>query len=90
MEIRVKKGELNDISEKGFQVSGLDVDKDDVKEFIIGSDDVIDLNECAVKAVCRWSRKMGNGNGSIAGFELLEASQEASQGIQQDQASLRT
>lgn len=63
-------GILNDISEAGLQVSGMDVQVDDLVTLMIGSDGFNVHSPFILAAICRWVDRKKNSRALTAGFEI--------------------
>jgi hypothetical protein len=74
-------GEINDISDKGLQVAGIDASKDEIIEFVVEADEATHVERCVLRAACRWTAKGPNGKGPTAGFEIIEISEGSQRGI---------
>jgi hypothetical protein len=63
-------GTLNDISEVGLQVSGMDVEVDDLVTLLIRSDGYDVHSPFTLDAICRWVDREKNTGALTAGFEI--------------------
>ena len=66
------EGHINDISERGLQVTGINAESGDVKEFLIPDDEELGLESCTFKAECRWVSNGKNGDGMVSGYQIME------------------
>ncbi|MEW6350158.1 MAG: hypothetical protein AB1646_13915 [Thermodesulfobacteriota bacterium] len=70
------KGRVNDITEKGVGVVGLDVREGETKSFVIVADEFVELDPFSFDATCRWVQLEASGEYS-AGFEITKISERA-------------
>jgi hypothetical protein len=67
-----KEGNINDISERGLQVTGIKSEVGQVKEFVIPGSKEHDLRSCSFKAECRWVSNGDRGNDIVSGYQIME------------------
>jgi hypothetical protein len=67
-------GRLSDITEKGLQITGLEVKPGEIKRLMIDADGLSDSHSFEVEAECRWSRKELDGT-YYAGFQITSVSE---------------
>jgi hypothetical protein len=70
------KGRVNDITEKGLGVVGLDVIVGEIKSFVIVVDEFVDLDPFSLDAICRWVRLEESGE-YASGYEIVKISERA-------------
>ena len=66
------EGHINDISERGLQVTGIKSEVGQVKDFVIPKSEDRDLQSCTFKAECRWVSNGDSGNGMVSGYQIME------------------
>lgn len=77
------KGTVNDISEKGFQTTGIPAKAGESRLFCIKSDGFAKISNIYLAAKCKWS-KLGRVDGTcIAGFEIIGVSDQDRESIKQ-------
>ncbi len=81
------EGTIRDISERGIQVSGIEAQVNETKEFLVRADEFQDIYPFVIKAQCRWVHRDGNQAEYVAGFEITEITEEA---LRQLRTILRT
>jgi hypothetical protein len=64
-------GEITDISEKGFRVSGIQIVAEEIRSFVIPFDNFFASGQISLRARCVWSNERDE-----AGFEIIEISNE--------------
>lgn len=64
------QGTLNDISEAGFKVAGLNVDVDEIGTYLIGANARALHSPVTVDAICRWVTTEEDTGDRLAGFEI--------------------
>ncbi len=70
------KGRVNDITERGLGVVGLDATVGETKSFVIVADEFVELDPFSFDATCRWVQLEESGEYS-AGFEIGRISERA-------------
>ncbi len=70
------KGRVNDITERGIGVVGIDANVGDTKAFVIVADEFVELDPFSFDAICRWVQLEESGEYS-AGFEITKISARA-------------
>lgn len=68
-------GLVNDISENGLQVEGIETQEHEVRSFVIDSDQFSATSPVSFDAECRWVRKDETNGHFIAGFEITAISE---------------
>ena len=68
------EGLVNDITEKGVQIVGIEAEPGEIKTLLIKPDDFDQIYPFVFDAVCRWSRADDMTGGCVAGFEIIEIS----------------
>jgi len=63
------QGLLNDISRTGFQVTGMNVEVDEIGSYVIRSDVLYRHRVITVDAICRWTARDSAGD-TVSGFEI--------------------
>lgn len=83
-ELRVPEiqGRILDISEEGVRTVGLEADVDEIKTLVVLGDAFGEVAPFEFKAICRWSSRDEFTGASIAGFQIVEISQEDSRQLQ--------
>ncbi len=69
------EGIVNDISEKGLQVEGVETFVGDARTFLIRADEFADVFPFAFEAICRWIGNDGDSGAPLAGFEITNISE---------------
>jgi hypothetical protein len=72
----VNNGALNDITQTGFQVQGMNVEVDEIGTYMIRSDALAVHSPFTLDAICRWVQMDQETNQLIAGFEISAIPQE--------------
>lgn len=70
----VEEGIVQDISEEGLQIVGLESEMGETKELLIQADEFADIYPFHFKARCRWSCKDIPTGLPLAGFEITSIS----------------
>jgi len=63
-------GLVQDLSESGVQLLGVNIDVNSKKTLIIHADDYVKGNPISFEAVCRWVRKEDPQGYYVSGFEI--------------------
>jgi hypothetical protein len=72
-------GTIEDITEKGLGIRGIQVQKGETKTLVFFSDRLFPVGPFSIQAQCRWV-KNGNGNGQTeSGFEITNISESGTQ-----------
>lgn len=74
-------GTLNDITEKGLQVSGIPAHIGGVRTFLVRSDVFTVFPPLLLTAVCKWTKPGEQWGDPVAGFEITGISQHDMQGL---------
>lgn len=74
-------GILNDITERGLQISGIRAEIGTVKSFLIRSDVFTVIPPLLLKAVCRWIKPGTRAEDYVAGFEITGISRHDMEGL---------
>jgi hypothetical protein len=74
-------GSLNDITEKGLQISGLRAQIGDEKNLLVRSDVFSVVPPLLLRAVCRWIKPGNRAEDPVAGFEITAISRHDIQGL---------
>lgn len=69
------RGIITNITERGLGVKGLEIAVDEVKRFIIRSDELLRLKPFHLKAKCRWVTPSDDTHEILAGFEIIAIAQ---------------
>lgn len=72
----VNYGALNDITETGFQVQGMNVEVDEIGTYMIRSDALAVHSPFTLDAICRWVRMDEETRQLISGFEIAAIPRE--------------
>ena len=67
------KGTINDISEKGVKVTGVEAEVDEIKTLVVPEDVFGEFVAFLFQAKCRWVRRDAE-NQCVAGFEITNIS----------------
>jgi len=70
-------GTVNDITESGFQVEGIQSNVDDAGRFVIRSEILAEDTEIVFEAVCRWTKPGAITENDVAGFEITSISESS-------------
>ena len=70
----VEEGIVQDISEEGLQIVGLESETGDMKDLLIQADEFADIYPFNFKARCRWSCKDTRTGLPLTGFEIISIS----------------
>jgi hypothetical protein len=70
-----EEGLVNDITEKGLQVSGIKVDVGESKSLLIRADEFADIYPFVFEATCRWINPKNERGEYAAGFEITHISE---------------
>lgn len=68
------KGEIIDITEKGLQVVGIEVEPKETKSFLIRADEFHDIYPFVFDARCQWVKREDPDGRCVAGFEIVDIS----------------
>jgi hypothetical protein len=74
-------GTINDITQKGLQVSGIPASIGDLKTLVVRSDIFTVNPPLVMKATCRWVKKMPGDTNYVAGFEITRISKDDSRAL---------
>ncbi len=74
-------GTLNDITEKGLQVSGMRTQIGAVKSFLVRSDVFTVFPPLMLSAVCKWIKPGNRSEDHVAGFEITGISRHDMEGL---------
>jgi hypothetical protein len=74
-------GSLNDITEKGLQISGIPTPIGVVRTFLVRSDIFTVFPPLMLTAVCKWTDSGDRRGDVVAGFEITGISQHDMQGL---------
>jgi hypothetical protein len=69
------QGEIIDITEKGLQVAGIEVQPQETKSFLIRADEFHDIYPFVFEARCQWVRKEDPDGKCVAGFQIVAISE---------------
>ena len=69
------EGFVNDISERGLQVTGLEFAPGDTKSLLIRADEFAEIYPFVFDATCRWSKKEESDGQFISGLEITNISE---------------
>lgn len=67
---------IQDISEKGFRISGMPSKVGEVRTFLIEADEFVDVFPFSFDAQCRWVKADSNLDEYSAGFEITKISEQ--------------
>ena len=67
------KGRVRDINEKGVGIQGIQAIQGELKEFVIASDEFVEVDPFVFEAECRWVKKEDNEE-IFSGFEITKIS----------------
>jgi len=70
------RGTLDDISENGLRVSGIEAEVDELVSFLIFGEAFLVHPSFGLDAICRWSRQASPSTPCVAGFEITDISRE--------------
>lgn len=76
------QGMVLDISEEGVRTIGLEAEVNDIKTLVVLGDAFSDAAPFEFEVICRWSTRDEFTGTSIAGFQIIEISQEDSLQLQ--------
>lgn len=68
------EGRLNDISEQGLQVAGIQSEPGKSKTLIVRADGFVDVSSFQVTADCRWAQIDDQSGECVAGFQITSIS----------------
>jgi hypothetical protein len=68
------RGEIDDISEKGMQISGIDAQPGESKSLLIRADEFHDIFPFVFEARCQWARREISDDRIVAGYEIVDIS----------------
>jgi hypothetical protein len=74
-------GTLNDITEKGLQISGMPARIGMTKQFLVRSDVFTVIPPLLLTAVCKWFQPRDGSGEQVAGFEITGISRHDMQGL---------
>lgn len=66
------EGHINDINERGLQLTGITSKIGEVKELVIQGDEELNIESCSFKAECRWVSNGSNGSDMVSGYQIME------------------
>lgn len=69
-----KEAFVNDLSEQGLQISGLESQVGDVRSLLIKADEFADIYPFVFEAECQWVRERDEFGEYAAGFEIVSIS----------------
>lgn len=69
------QGDIVDITEKGLQVAGIEVEPQETKSFLIRPDEFHDIYPFVFEARCQWARRKDPDGQHVAGFEIVDISE---------------
>jgi hypothetical protein len=67
---------IRDLSEKGMQVSGMDIGVGTRKTFLVQIDEYVDILPLHFEAECRWVQPANEESTALAGFEIVYISED--------------
>lgn len=70
-------GEVQDISERGIRVQNMDTKLDEIKSLVVLANEYFSIDPFRFQAQCRWTGPTKNERGMLAGFEIIEISEES-------------
>ena len=73
------EGQIRDITEKGLQVAGIPVGNGDYKTLLVRAEDFDNIRPFTLQAQCRWTKSATAVEPSVAGFQITDISEEASE-----------
>jgi len=71
-----KRGKVHNISEHGLGLIGIPARVNEIKTFVVESNDPHDSETCRLVAVCRWVKPEAAADDQDSGFEIVQISQE--------------
>jgi hypothetical protein len=71
------RGEVRDISEKGIRIEKMDTKLDEIKSLVVLANEYFSIDPFGFQAQCRWTSPTKNERGMLAGFEIIEISEES-------------
>lgn len=75
-ESRREVGQIGDLSEQGISVEGVKAHVNEIRTFLVLADEFEGVNPIEFVAVCRWVKTEQDNGVDIAGFEIMEISEE--------------
>ncbi len=69
------QGYIDDITERGLQISGFDVQPEEIKNLLIRPDEFYDIYPFVFEARCLWIRREDPDGEQVAGFEITDISE---------------
>lgn len=70
-----EKGFVNDITEEGLQISGINSEEGEIRTLMLRPDEVVDVGPITFKALTRWKKLESGGGQPVAGFRIVSLSQ---------------
>lgn len=71
------RGEVRDISEKGIRIQKMDTKLDEIKSLVVLANEYFSIDPFGFQAQCRWTSPAGDEAGMLAGFEIINISEES-------------
>ena len=71
------RGEVRDISEKGIRIQKMDTKLDEIKSLVVLANEYFSIDPFGFQAQCRWTSPTTVDRGMLAGFEIIEISEES-------------
>ncbi len=70
-------GDVRDISETGIRVQNMETKPDDIKNLIVLANEYFSIDPFKFQAQCRWTSPSDEESDMLAGFEIIEISEES-------------
>ena len=71
------RGEVRDISEKGIRIQKMDTKLDEIKSLVVLANEYFSIEPFGFQAQCRWTSPARDEAGMLAGFEIINISEES-------------
>jgi hypothetical protein len=71
------RGEVLDISEKGVRIQKMDTKRNEIKSLVVLANEYFSIDPFGFQAQCRWTSPTGDERGTLAGFEIINISEDS-------------
>ncbi len=71
------RGEVRDISENGIRIQKMDTKLDEIKSLVVLANEYFSIDPFGFQAQCRWTSPARDEAGMLAGFEIINISDES-------------
>jgi hypothetical protein len=69
-------GQLQDISERGLGIQGIEAKPDEIRTFVVWSHEFFAINQFRLVAKCRWTTPTRDERKCLSGFEIISVPKE--------------